>query len=131
MTGRPPRVPDWWSLPATPPEFVSSDPNKEAFGSLFHHCGRPEARPDDHPTLPPGVYPMKFDRSSVVVLMDLMESVMKGCDRVMETSHVKWVLSQCTLLVSRMTSSWKRVIHLPSPDAAFWDIIERARFDWA
>ena len=74
---------------------------------------------------------MKVNRNSVVVLMGSMESVMKGCDRVMETYHVEWVLNQYTLLFSRMTSSWKRVIYLSSPDAAFWDVIERVRCDWA
>ena len=63
--------------------------------------------------------------------MDSMESIMKGCDRVMETSHVKWVLNQYTLLFSRMAHSWKRVVCLSSLDAAFWDIVERGRYDWA
>ena len=72
---------------------------------------------------------MTFDRSSTVVLMDSMESVMIGSDRVMETSHVRWVLDQYTLLFSRLTSNWQRVVCLSSPDAAFWDTVERERFD--
>ena len=127
----PPLVPDLESPPTTPPGLISSDPSTAKFETLYRHCGKPEGRSADSLALPMGVYPMNFDRSSTVVLMDSMESVMIGNDRVMETSHVRWALDQYTLLFSRLTSNWQRVVYLPSPDAAFWDIIERERFDWA
>ena len=98
--------------------------------SLFSHEGQSGDGSRD-PQMPlPGVYPMKFDRDSVVVLMDSMESVIENGDRVMARPHLKWVLNQYTLLFSRLAQSWRRVVYLPSPNAAFWDLVERDRFDW-
>ena len=123
---------DWWTPRTLPPANEAFEPVLwDSLESLFNHCGRPEAHPDDGPALPPGVYPMKFDRSSVVVLMDSVESVMKGCDRVIEDDPLRRVLGQYTIVFSRMTSCWKRVVCLCSPDTAFWDVMDRERYDWA
>ena len=61
--------------------------------------------------------------------MDSMESVMKDKDRVIDAIRLNRVIDQYVQLFSQMTSGWKRVVYLSSPDAAFWDIIDREPFD--
>ena len=60
---------DWWAPPTLLPANEECESSMGNFESLFNHCGGPDARPDGGPALPPGVYPMKCDRSSVVALM--------------------------------------------------------------
>ena len=63
--------------------------------------------------------------------MDSMESVMKGRGRVIDATSLDRVIDQYVQMFSRMTSNWKRVVYLSSPDAAFWDVMDRERYDWA
>ena len=82
-------------------------------------------------SIPTGIYPTKLGRCSTVVLMGSMESVMKGRGRVIDTASLDRVIDQYVQMFSRMTSNWKRVVYLSSPDAAFWDVVDRERYDWA
>ena len=78
-----------------------------------------------------GVNPVKFSRCSTIILMDSMESMMRDRNRVVDPAKMGRVTGKYVRLFSIMTSGWKRAIYLSSPDAAYWDIVDRERYDWA
>ena len=78
-----------------------------------------------------GVYTLTFQRSAAVVLLDCLNSVMKSRDRVIESTRLNRVMNQYAELFARMTACWQRVLYLSSPDAKFWEIVDRDRFDLA
>ena len=74
---------------------------------------------------------MKFSRCSTIILMDSMESILRDGNRVVDPTKMGRVIGKYVRMFSVMASGWKRVIYLSSPDAAYWDIIDRERYDWA
>ena len=71
-----------------------------------------------------GVYTLTFQRSAAIVLLDCMNSVMRGRDRVIELTRIHKVLNQCAELFARMTACWQRALYMASPDAKFWEIVD-------
>ena len=62
---------------------------------------------------------LMFDRRSVVVLVDDMESVMDGADRMVGESQLHHVLELYAEVFARMAGCWQRALYLVSPDVAY------------
>ena len=78
-----------------------------------------------------GVYSLTFSRGSAVVLLDCMNSVMRGREKVVDSIHFKKVNDRYAELFARMTACWQRVINLISPQGQFWRISDCHRYDQA
>ena len=78
-----------------------------------------------------GMYTVTFGRSAVAVLVDCMNSVMCGKDRVISGTRFKKVNDRYADLFARMTACWQRVVYLISPPGHFWRIVDSHRYDLA
>ena len=78
-----------------------------------------------------GLYTLTFSRSAAVVLLDCMNSVMRGRGRVVDSVQFKRVNDRYAELFARMTACWQRVIYLISPKGQFGQIADYDRYNLA